>query len=332
MKYLDQLPTYVRELHGVSQVSMAYLIRESSLPPNPLPGLETNVPWADGHTSLIEELISFTPHTGPNYDADNARLFGILSKSLSGTAAMASITKHQTRRNGRGAYLALITHHLGSAKWEKMVELAESVLNTRVWNGKNARYPLGIHIARHREAFNDMERASDHISFNPPNETSRVRYLMTSIQTQDATLCSCKTAIQADTAKKNDFELAADFILTNMPQQKESQIHRIAGLHSRRGGNKKGKVKVGPKTGVELRFYKKGEWFALTQEQRDECMEIRRHQRKKRKAGNSDDTPSSKIAALESQIKAQALQIASLTVPSSQYASDKSVSLPPPPA
>ena len=124
---------------------------------------------------------------------------------------MASITRYQTREDGRDAYFALIRHNLGSEKWEKMVKNAQKVLNQRIWNGKNSRYSLKIHISRHREAFNDMERASEHIAFVPPNETSRVRYLLSSIETQDPTITSCKTTINGDPVKKNDFERAADF-------------------------------------------------------------------------------------------------------------------------
>ena len=142
VKFLDQLPTYVKELYGVGQVSLAYLIREASTPPNPLPPLEPNVPWSADCSTLMQESIVHTPNSGPNYEADNARLYGILSKALSGTSAMASITKYQNHQNRRGAFLALVTHNLGSEKSNKMVENAEKVLNQRIWNGKNSRYPL----------------------------------------------------------------------------------------------------------------------------------------------------------------------------------------------
>ena len=328
VKFLDQLPTYIRELHGVSKVSLAYLIRETPIPTIPLPPLLANVPWSENKNSLMEELIQYTPHNGPDFDADNARLFGILSKALSGTASMASITRYQTRRNGRAAYLALITHNLGTEKWEKMVESAENVLNQRKWNGRNSRYPLKIHIARHREAFNDMERASDHMPFNPPNETSRVRFLLNSIESTDPTICSCKTTIQADAGMKNDFELAANFILMNEPKKKDIQNHRISALTLTKG-KKKGKVKTGPKTGVELRFYKRKEWMELTQEQRDECMEIRKASREKRKHEDNDNR-ASKIAALEATIKEQQLQISALS--SNNSNNNKSTQLPPTPA
>ena len=168
----------------------------------------------------MEELIVNTPHNGPAYEADNAQVYNLLATNLAGTSAMTSITRHQRRRDGRSAYLDLVMHSMGSAKWEKTVEIAEGVLSSRVWNGRNIRYPLRIHVARHREAYNDLVRASYQINYTPPNEASRVRYLLGSIQTADPTICSAKTAIKADPTKKNDFEEAADFLLVTAPVPK----------------------------------------------------------------------------------------------------------------
>ena len=69
-------------------------------------------------------------------------------------------------------------HHLSTAKLEKTVAFAENLLAERKWNGKNARYPLKTHIARHREAFNDLTRVGEQIDYVAPNEASRVRYLL----------------------------------------------------------------------------------------------------------------------------------------------------------
>ena len=167
MKFLDQLTTYLVEFVGVNKVPMAYVICDDVTPINPLPGLidavqggTTTKSWCNTHESLMEEVIAFTPHTGPGYAADNVQLFNLLSTHLGSTSAMVSITQYQRRRDGRHAYQDLITYNMGSAKWEKTVEHAESVLSTRVWNGKNLRYPLRIHISRHCEAFNDLSRAS----------------------------------------------------------------------------------------------------------------------------------------------------------------------------
>ena len=315
MKYLDQLPTHLRAMLGVANVPLAYVIRQEADAPNPLPALIQDKPWSVGKTSVVEEQIAHFPHEGPAYDADNAQVFNLLATALGGTSAMASITRYQRNRNGRQAYLDLVTHNMGSAKWEKTIESAENVLSSRIWNGKNSRYPLKIHIARHREAHNDLVRASHQVTYVAPNETSRVRYLLASIQTSDPTICSAKTTIQADPAKKDDFEAAADFIITVAPQPKPQQgrHHRISALRSG-NKNKRGKIRTGPKTGVEVRFYRRNEWSKLSRDEQDEVREIRQEELKKqgtkRKASEDDD---GKIAALESKLEEQASRIAALT-------------------
>ena len=84
----------------------------------------------------------------------------------------------------------------------------------------------------------------------------RVRYLLNSIQSSDAPIYSAKTKIMVNAAKKNDFEEAADFIMITAPAPKfnNDRNHRISAL-----GTKKGKIRTCPKTGVELRFFKKHE-------------------------------------------------------------------------
>ncbi len=45
---------------------------------------------------------------------------------VTGTSFEASIKAHQRHCNARGAYLALCQLNLGSSKWEKFVEEAET--------------------------------------------------------------------------------------------------------------------------------------------------------------------------------------------------------------
>ena len=37
------------------------------------------------------------------------------------------------------------------------MEDAEAYMMRREWNGKNYRFPLRVHISKHREAYNEME-------------------------------------------------------------------------------------------------------------------------------------------------------------------------------
>ena len=319
IKFLDQLPTYLRDVLGVSGIALSYVIRHTAIPPVPLPALRANKPWVEAHSSIMEDLIDYAVHEGPAYDDDNAAVFRIISTALAGTSAMVSITKHQRKRNGRQAYLDLVTHNMGSSKWEKVVENAESLLSSRVWNGKNARYPLRIHISKHREAYNDLERASHNITYAPPNETSRVCWMLSSIQTNDATILSAKTTIQADPTKKDDFEEAADFLLITAPDSKAGNHNKL----QRISATKLGKIHTGPKTGVEIRFYKRGEWLKLTPEERAEVMDSRKNKDKKRKNASTDDDHHKKIMALEAKLEEQVQVISKLQT-------DR-VPLPPPP-
>lgn len=320
-KFLDQFPTLLREMLGVTKVSLAYVIREEGVVrPVVLPALQAGKPWGRDNEDLMGELIAYTPHSGPAYQADNARVYNLLVNALAGTSALASTTRHQNRRDGRGAYLDLVMHHLSTAKWEKTVSFAEKLLAERKWNGKNARYPLKIHIARHREAFNDLTRAGEQIDYSAPNEASRVRYLLQSIESNDPTICSAKTTIRADNNMRNDFENAADFLIITAPALKSNDNnnnHNVSAINSSNNNNgrnrngrntnnkrsRRGKVDTGPKTGVELRYYQRGEWNRLTQAQRDECIEIRRKRKAEGKLNNNSDEPKNKIAALETQIK-----------------------------
>ena len=337
-KFLEQFPTHLREILGTSKVALSYVIREGTVVPVTPPALAQDKPWSVENEDMMEELIAYTPHSGPSFQADNARVYSLLVKALAGSSALASTSRHQSKRDGRGAYLDLVMHHLSSAKWEKSVAAAERLLSERKWNGRNQRYPLKVHISRQREAFNDMSRASEQITYNPPNETSRVRYLLQSIETSDPTVCSAKTTIQADGTMKNDFEAAADFLIVTAPVTKHqnNQNHNVSAVNfQKKGGNKnsnkwnrkggkRGKVDTGPKTGVELRYYQPGEWRRLTQDQRDECISIRKNEKRKRDDSADKSAPQTKIAALESQIKEMKEQIVSAMA-------SRSVSLPPVP-
>ena len=313
MKYLDQIPTHLHAMLGVASVPLAYVIRQDADAPDPLPALIPDKLWSTGKTIVIEELIDHFQHEGPVYDADNAQVFNLLATALGGTTAMASITRYQRTRNGRQAYLDLVTHNMGSAKWEKTVETAKNVLLSRVWNGKNSRYPLKIHIAHHREAHNYLVRVSHQVAYIASNETSRVRYLLASIQTSDPTICSAKTTIQADAAKKDDFEAAADFIITVAPNPKPPQgrNQRISALKTT-SKNKHRKIRTGPKTGVEVWFYWRHEWSKLSKEEQDEVREISQEELKQQgtKQKTTDD---GKIAALKSKLEEQANKIAVLS-------------------
>ena len=79
-----------------------------------------------------------------------------------------------------------------------------------------------------------MLRASENIPFEVPNEGTRVRKFLHSLQCSDQRVISAKTSILADVNMKNDFEKMANFLLIAVPPfkaQNDNQ-HRISGMES----------------------------------------------------------------------------------------------------
>ena len=311
MKMLEHFPTYLESKLGASGISLAYVIREDAVAPVPLPGLAHGKPWSNVHDSLVQELIAYAVHSGPAFRTDNATVYRILQDSLAGTQHISSIKPFQGRRDGRGAYEALMLHNLGNSKWEKVVEVAETYVNNRTWDGRNARFSIKAHLSKHREAHNDFIRASQHINYALPNETTRVQRLLRSIQCKDGTILSAKTTILADQSKKNDFEQAADFLLLVAPasvgRTKDYNIsalkRKLDKLEGKQGGGGGGQGRT------KVRYYSKSEWWKLSQEERNEITAKRKLMRNK--GGKSEQD--TKIAALMQALEEQKQVIASMS-------------------
>ena len=75
---------------------------------------------------------------------------------VQGTSFESSSKAFQKNRDGRGVYLALCQHNLGSSKWDKIIDEAETYVMRREWNVKNIRFTLRSHISKHCEAHNEM--------------------------------------------------------------------------------------------------------------------------------------------------------------------------------
>ena len=132
-----------------------------------------------------------------------------------------------------------------------------------------------------------MQVAAEHITYQMPNEHSRVGYLLDAISCSDAGLQAAMASIKTDqdpNGLRNNFEATATHLLPYNPVQKKRSNH--AG--GKRGaadiltvtfeeadvsafGAKKG---IG-KTGVHLRYHPKPEYNKLTTNQKDELREWR---------------------------------------------------------
>mmetsp|Transcript_642 Transcript_642/g.1028 ORF Transcript_642/g.1028 Transcript_642/m.1028 type:complete len:297 (-) Transcript_642:90-980(-) len=246
MKAIDAIPVHLRERFGTRKIPLSYVIRENVTPPA-LDTLATNRITSSGLTSIMEELIVHAPHTGPEYSEDNARVFQVIQVMVTGTSYEASIKAHRRGRDGCSAYLLLVMHNMGSSKWDKVIDDCKTYLLKSEWNGKNYRFSLKNHITKHREAHNELTRASKIVTYELPNEHTRVSRLLKSIISKDPAILAAIVGIQGNPEKRNDFELASDFLLLNAPSAKEIEAnYRISavGTGSDKGNNNGSKNKA----------------------------------------------------------------------------------------
>ena len=299
MKAIELIEEYLRGVLGVHDVPLAYIIR----PDDNTPAINVNpqrpgLPYGTQYSGYFDEMISCTEHTTAGFAEDSARVLNILVNVLKGTSFEVSIAPFKRNRDGRGAFASLTQHNLGTNRWEHFLEQADKVISTQVWNGRSHRYPLKLHVAKHREAHNNMIRASQFIPFDVPNETTRVRRFLASLQSSDPRVIAAKTTILADDAKKGDFEEMANFLLIAAPplkpQNTGGEKHRISAVDSFNKTPHKGK------TGVEFRFHSKDEYNKLSTEQKSELYEWRTengNHKRKNKNGDRKLTRKARIAA-----------------------------------
>ena len=115
IKAMDLIPSHLRDRMGNCKVPLSYIIRENEEPPL-LQQLQIGSCVGIGYESLADKLIDRVPHVGNEYVEDNAKVFQILQDIIKGTSFESSIKTFQKARDGRGAYLALWQHNLGSSK------------------------------------------------------------------------------------------------------------------------------------------------------------------------------------------------------------------------
>jgi hypothetical protein len=246
-----------------------------------------------------------------------------------GTQYAATIAPFKRSKDGRGALLALKAQFAGPAHWDREVkQMNEFLLNNR-WTGTTA-FTLQQWLAKHRAAFNTLQRCADHVLAELPNERTRFGYVLDNIDCNNNDVAAALSSIRLDdttdpttgdpTGMRNDFESAVAFLLPRDPvKKKKSNKRTSAQISATAGGDtgeksdrKKKKVTFRPafgKTGVELRYHKLKEWNKLTPQKQDEIKEWRKQNQadkdkdKSPKSGNfvNKSTVSAMIAAAATQ-------------------------------
>lgn len=248
--------------------------------------LDTNAHYGKSG-SMIEELIQRLPHTGSIYKDDNKTVYMMISKSVAGTSVESTIKSFSRRKDGRAAYLALVSNHAGDEKYRAIVKSRMNMLQNVKWNGRS--FPLEQHISNHRTAIDDLTDCAQHINNAVPDITQRVEYLLESINCQESSLQAAMGNIRADTNNmRSNFEMAASHIIEIDPYRRSSRqggtgkTATVSSVTFAGRGN----------TGVDLRWHTRKEFSSLSNEQKDELVAWQKTKEgKKVKKGNKSSDP-----------------------------------------
>jgi hypothetical protein len=314
MKWINLFEEHLSSILGVRKVPLQYVIRDVVIPnpieDEPLNEDDGSPPYATKYDSFNDELIHRTSHAHPGYKADNKHVFNLLNDGLAGSGYISSIQPFSRRKNGREAYQALVLHNMGSAKWDKVAEDADRRLTKVEWNGKSQRFTLQKHLTAHRNAHNDLVRASRFIDYQVPSESQRVKRLFTSIKCNDSRIESVRVQVLSDPiGLGNDFERCADLLLLARPNNPHNgnptnPDHRISALSGKK--RNQGKIAAKGKTGVALTYHRKSDYEKLNKAQKHELWEWQLENKKQKQLLRDKQQPPNNdnhvISAMQQQI------------------------------
>ena len=263
-------PSFRRALSGHygSHGPLSYILREEAAVPNEVDDPLGAIGYcSDENGSLISELVARLPHSGPIFKNDNESVFMKIEEAVRGTSVESTIKSFSRAKNGRGAYLALISNHAGETKYRAIAKKSTNLLQNIKWNGRA--YPLESHVSNHRKANDDLLECSKYITCSVPSMEQRVEYLMDSISASDPTLQAALGIVRANTNNmRSDFELAASSLIEVDPYRRTYRNNRSANISGANGGIDFSAGRG--QSGVDLRWHSRKQFLALPQEQKDE--------------------------------------------------------------
>ena len=282
MKWSESFQDYLFRCIGSRLIPLAYVIRGEEVVDPVLPNLEIGQPHSSVYGSVEAELIARASHGHPLFRDDNAAVYFKMEEATRGTSFAASIKPFQRAKNGRGAYLAIVSQHAGDDKWNAEITKQDSLLHNQKWKG-NGSFALERHCNQHRNAYVQMEAAGTHVPYQLPNGHTRVGYLLDSIETSDAELQASMASIRQDRSidgLRNDFEKAVALLLPADPVAKKAAATGVKRGNANISGSEGAeatKVTIsgvksgrGSETGVHLRYYTLSEYKNLPNDQKNE--------------------------------------------------------------
>ena len=327
LKWCDSMKHYLHSKYGSRKIPLDYVIREATqvLPESQDP-LQNGQPYGSSG-SVLGELVNRASQNHPLFKQDNEEVFTLIEQAARSSSYISTVKTFDRRKDGRGAWRALIQAHISEDKWESICKENSKWLITSKWNGK--KFALESFIGMHRTKHEQMREASVNIQFQLPNEHTRVGYLLDAIETDSPQLHAAMAKVDSDPVVRSNFELAAAMLIPKDPFTKnEANKKKVVtfavscvdgdGGDSSKTASKNGR---GPKTGVDLRWHSPEEFSQLSNAQKAELStwqkspegkkktgtERNKHfnEKKKRRGGASDGKEVKKLKAQVADLQAK---------------------------
>jgi hypothetical protein len=132
-------------------------------------------------------------------------------------------------RNGRAAWLALLTHFEGDAQKDRAKDAAYTAIANAKYYGEKKRFSFETYVTIHQEAYEDLEQYGE-----PVSEDKRVRDLLQGIK--DPAAKAAKETVLATPHLRNNFTNAVTHLATSLQLNLSLQDNRnVSGVASGRG-------------------------------------------------------------------------------------------------
>ena len=204
----------------------------------------------------------------------------LIEKAARNTSVESTVKAFARKKDGRGAYLAVMANHAGDTKYRAIHKRSTNLLQSIKWNGRA--YALETHDSKHRQAVDDISECSNHITVVVPDESQRVEYLVDSINCSDTTLQATLGLIRANTnGMRTDFEVASSALIEVDPYRRSQKNPQ----GQQRGGDNISAIDFNAgrgSSGVDLRWHHPKEFKALPNDQKDELVTWQKSQEGKK--------------------------------------------------
>ena len=136
LKWIESFKDCLFRTYGIRKTPLLYVVREDDEVPD-----EGDDPLTAGKAygesgSVLDELIKRLDHDDPLFKSDNAAVYGMLEKATRGTVYASTIKPFSRTKDGRSAWLAMVSSHAGTDKWEQLFKERSKFLMNIKWNGQ----------------------------------------------------------------------------------------------------------------------------------------------------------------------------------------------------